>query len=298
MSPYVRKVLAVCELKGIPYQIDPIMPFFGGGKFDELSPLRRIPVYIDDKVSLCDSTVICEYLEERFPSPRLLPADLAERARSRWLEEFADTRIGDVFIWKLFYLAVVAPLVWQKPRDKEKIASAVAEELPDVMAHLERMAPAYDFLFGEVSTADIAIAVFFANLRWARVELASGALAEDGWLGRAHDRTGGSRRDHAHRRHVGADAAATASRRGGGARSAADGRHGRSCGAAPWTDDEPMRRFCPGSPGQAVFCAGSDCLLEQQRCRRSGRVQPCRMLARRPSFGASPSLQNGAAGGN
>ncbi|MFU1924319.1 glutathione S-transferase N-terminal domain-containing protein, partial [Klebsiella pneumoniae] len=29
LSPYVRKVLVLLELKGIAYRIDPIVPFFG-----------------------------------------------------------------------------------------------------------------------------------------------------------------------------------------------------------------------------------------------------------------------------
>ena len=33
------------DLKGIAYQIDPIVPFFGNDRFTEISPLRRIPVY-------------------------------------------------------------------------------------------------------------------------------------------------------------------------------------------------------------------------------------------------------------
>ena len=122
VSPYVRKVLAVCEMKGVPYRLDPIVPFFGDDEFSVLSPLRRIPVFIDDKVSLCDSTVICEYLDERFPAPSLLPGDPAQRARARWLEEFSDTRMGDVFIWRVFYEAVILPFIFQKPREKEKIA--------------------------------------------------------------------------------------------------------------------------------------------------------------------------------
>jgi len=170
-SPYVRKVLAVCEMKGVPYRLDPIVPFFGDDRFSELNPLRRIPVFIDDEVSVSDSTVICEYLEERYPSPALLPATPAERARARWIEEFADTRIGDVFIWRIFYEAVINPFIWQKPRDKEKIARIVAEELPEVMGHLEKLAPADGFLFGAVSIADISVAVSFRNLMWARVEL-------------------------------------------------------------------------------------------------------------------------------
>jgi glutathione S-transferase len=83
ISPYVRKVLAVCEIKGVPYRLDPIVPFFGDDRFSELSPLRRIPVFADDEVSLCDSTVICEYLEERYPAPRMLPTGFAHRGQAR-----------------------------------------------------------------------------------------------------------------------------------------------------------------------------------------------------------------------
>ncbi len=188
VSPYVRKVLTACEMKGVPYRVDPIVPFFGDDRFSELNPLRRIPVYIDDQVSISDSTVICEYLEERYPSPALLPATPAERARARWIEEFADTRIGDVFIWRIFYEAVVNPSVWQRPRDKEKIAHAVGEELPEVMDHLERLAPASGFLFGAVSIADISVAVLFGNLRWSRVQFSAETWPKTlGWV----ERTGG-----------------------------------------------------------------------------------------------------------
>jgi glutathione S-transferase len=169
ISPYVRKVLAACAIKGVPYEVDPIVPFFGNDAFSELNPLRRVPILIDDQVSMSDSTVICEYLEERYPEPALLPRQPADRARARWIEEFADTRLGDVFIWRIFYEAVINPFIWQRPREKEKIARAVAEELPEVMGHLERLAPASGFVFGPVSIADIAVAVMFPNLGWARV---------------------------------------------------------------------------------------------------------------------------------
>lgn len=171
VSPFVRKVLAVCEMKGVPYRIDPIIPFFGDDRFSELNPLRRIPVFIDDQVSISDSTVICEYLEERYPAPALLPDNPAERARARWIEEFADTRLADICIWRIFYEAVINPFIWQRPRDKEKIAHAVAQDLPGVMADLERLAPSDGFFFGAVSMADIAVSIVLRNLAWARVEL-------------------------------------------------------------------------------------------------------------------------------
>src|SRR5262245_56483535 len=91
LSPSVRKVLVCLELKGVAYEIDPIVPFFGDDRFSASSPLRRVPVLIDDRVTLSDSSVICQYLEECHPEPALYPRDVAARARARWLEEYADT---------------------------------------------------------------------------------------------------------------------------------------------------------------------------------------------------------------
>ena len=42
ISPYVRKVLAALALKGIDYDIDPIVPFFGSDRFSAISPLLVI----------------------------------------------------------------------------------------------------------------------------------------------------------------------------------------------------------------------------------------------------------------
>jgi glutathione S-transferase len=92
-------------MKGLAYQVDPIVPFFGDDRFSELNPLRRVPVFIDDEVSV--NTVICECLEERYPRPALLPKPAAERARARWMQKFPDTRIGDVFVWRVCQEAVV-----------------------------------------------------------------------------------------------------------------------------------------------------------------------------------------------
>ena len=71
VSPYVRKVMTVCDIKGVAYRIDPIIPFQGNDEFSRLSPLRRIPVLIDDQVTLADSTIIAEYLDERHGMPGL-----------------------------------------------------------------------------------------------------------------------------------------------------------------------------------------------------------------------------------
>jgi glutathione S-transferase len=64
VSPYVRKVLACLNLKGIDYEVDPITPFYGNEEFERLSPLRRIPIFIDRELVLTDSSVICAYLDD------------------------------------------------------------------------------------------------------------------------------------------------------------------------------------------------------------------------------------------
>ncbi|HVF37979.1 MAG TPA: glutathione S-transferase family protein [Sphingomicrobium sp.] len=166
VSPYVRKVLACLELKGIDYEVDPITPFFGNDEFRRLSPLRRIPVLVDDSLVLTDSTVIAEYLDEAYPNPPLLPKDPKERARARWLEEYADSRLGDVFIWGLFYPKKVHPMVWGEPGDEPRIAKSLNEDIPAALDYLETELPADGYLFGAFGLADIAIASFFRNAEY------------------------------------------------------------------------------------------------------------------------------------
>ena len=168
LSPYVRKVLVFLDLKGLECELDPIVPFFGDDRFTTLSPLRRIPVLIDADVVLSDSSVICQYLEDRFPEPGLYPADVANRARARWFEEYADTRMGDVFIWRLFNQVAIAPAVWGEKGDADLVARTLATDVPQVLDYLEREVPANGFLFGTLSIADISLATFFRNAAFAR----------------------------------------------------------------------------------------------------------------------------------
>jgi glutathione S-transferase len=170
VSPYVRKVLACIALKGLDYEIDPITPFYGNEEFERLSPLRRIPVLIDADLVLSDSSVICAYLDEAFGGHALLPAGVADRARARWLEEYADTRLGDVFIWGLFYPKIVHPAVWGEPGDAARIEKTLAEDAPAALDYLEGQLPASGFLFGQIGLADIALASFFRNAAYADFE--------------------------------------------------------------------------------------------------------------------------------
>ena len=163
VSPYVRKALACMNLKGLEYEVDPITPFFGNDEYQRLSPLRRIPVLIDGDFSVSDSSVICAYLDDAYPNRPLVPADPRDRARARWFEEYADTRLGDVFIWGLFYQKIVHPLVWGEPGDQTRIEKSLQEDIPAALDYIEGELPANGFLFSDIGLADVAIASFFQN---------------------------------------------------------------------------------------------------------------------------------------
>ena len=185
LSPYVRKVLVCLELKGIAYEVDPIVPFLGDDRFSKLSPLRRVPVLVDGDLAIADSSVICQYLDELRPSPAVWPVDLRDRARARWLEEFADTRMGDVFIWRLFNQVAIRPAVWGEKGDRALVDRTLQEDVPAVLDYLEGEAPADGFRFGALGLADIAPACFFRNAGLARFQIDAARWPRTaGWMGR------------------------------------------------------------------------------------------------------------------
>ncbi len=119
----------------------------------DINPYHSVPTLADRELVLYDSRVICEYIDERFPHPPLMPVDPVTRARFRlalfriekdWypiaedLEQAADKRqlaqhrkilkdsllsSADVFAAKQFFLsdefslvdASIAPLLWRLP---------------------------------------------------------------------------------------------------------------------------------------------------------------------------------------
>jgi glutathione S-transferase len=95
LSPYVQKVKIALREKGIPFE--PVTPNAIGsgaatGAFIEANPRAEVPALVDGETRIFDSTVILEYIEDKWPSPALLPATPAERARVRMIEDVMDTQ--------------------------------------------------------------------------------------------------------------------------------------------------------------------------------------------------------------
>jgi glutathione S-transferase len=90
LSPYSAKVRMQIYAKGLDIALERPAGF-GTQAWWKTSPLGRIPVLeLDDGQLIPESEVIAEYLEETFPTPRLLGETPLETARIRTVSRLAD----------------------------------------------------------------------------------------------------------------------------------------------------------------------------------------------------------------
>ena len=126
LSPFPTRVRLLVYAKGIDVAfIEPtgIHDRSGKGDYLKINPLGRVPTLeLDDGRTLPESEVICEYLEDAFPTPTLRPTDPWARAQVRLIARLCD-----------FYLVMaMVPLFTASglPRKKweaDKIDSALGE---------------------------------------------------------------------------------------------------------------------------------------------------------------------------
>ena len=92
--PYCARVRIALAEKGIAYE--PVEIDLGNRPawIYDLNATGKVPV-LDDGFVLPESAVIMEYLEDRYPDPPLLPADLAARAEARLRVFRFDDLLGD-----------------------------------------------------------------------------------------------------------------------------------------------------------------------------------------------------------
>ncbi len=155
-STHASKTKVVLEEKGLKYRIENLPPGNLWKKPPEMlarHPLGKVPYLEDDGRTFFDSTVIGEYLEERYPKPALLPSDVIARARVREAENFADEAmlIGSMpLIWMPY---------WSEPAKRDTARMEQGREmlrkrdLPYIEKLLGEAGPV-GYLCGEFSLAD------------------------------------------------------------------------------------------------------------------------------------------------
>jgi glutathione S-transferase/RNA polymerase-associated protein len=135
LSPYAQKVKIALAEKGIPFECR--LPDFLSGhdpEFAAANPRLEVPALVDGDTKVFDSSVILEYVEDRWPTPPLLPPTPAERARVRMLEELCDTYY-EAIAW-----AVMEIRIFQRATgaEAERLLGRAAEQLAGANRYLER----------------------------------------------------------------------------------------------------------------------------------------------------------------
>ena len=120
------------------------------------NPKAQVPVLIDGDLTLFDSTLIMEYLDEAYPQPpRLLPLDPKDRARCRLLELIGDEILLPA-VRPIMHRSVPPASAEERRKDEEAGRRGEAVLL-DHYRMLEGRIGAADYLCGDFSMADIGV---------------------------------------------------------------------------------------------------------------------------------------------
>jgi glutathione S-transferase len=161
-STHAAKTKVVLEEKRLPYRIENMPPGNLWKKPPEMvarHPLGKVPYIEHDGFTIYDSTVINEYLEERFSWPHLMPPnDPVARAKIRMIEQFADEAI------LVGNLPPIYMPYWSEPEKRDTARMEKGREglrnrdLPYIEKVLGE-APAGGYICGEFSMADVPMMV-------------------------------------------------------------------------------------------------------------------------------------------
>ena len=153
LSNYHNKVRLALLEKGIPFEEDAACKPSQEEAYLAKSPMGKVPYLEVDGARLCESEVIVEYLEDKFPQKPLLPADALARAKVRELVTVLELHIE--LVARRLYREV---FFGGKISDEAK--EGVRKDLAKGIRALKGLAKFEPFIAGkELTLADCAAAV-------------------------------------------------------------------------------------------------------------------------------------------
>jgi glutathione S-transferase len=168
--PYAARARICLAEKGLDHEVVEIDLSDRPAWLYEKNPTGRVPVLEEDGWALPESAVIMEFLEERYPEPRLLPTDPADRAAMRLLI-FRDHDLTDPY--------------YALRREEE----GAAEQLDAALARLDVDLYERDYLGGaDYGLADIAYVPWIIRARDMLGVSLSGYPSLGAWLERLEER--------------------------------------------------------------------------------------------------------------
>ncbi len=153
-SPFARKVRMALQFKGVDCESVDALAVGERERLLRVNPRAEVPVLVDGETVVVNSAEIAAYLEDRFPTPPLLPASPALRAKARAWQRIADTEldsiIHDVSLW-----------AWPTNRRADAPPAGLIEagrrDLTAILARLETALGGEGFVCGALSIADLAL---------------------------------------------------------------------------------------------------------------------------------------------
>jgi glutathione S-transferase len=172
LSPFVRKVRLFLAEKSLDYQLEIILPFGQPAWYRDISPLGRIPALKDGDFTLADSSVICQYLDDKHSDrPSLLGQNVEQRAQVRWLEKYADYELAPLCTFTVFRNRALKPSMGQSC-DEAAVQTALHEKLPAHFDYLEKTLGSAQYLVGDSLTlADLALTCQLINMQHGNEQL-------------------------------------------------------------------------------------------------------------------------------
>lgn len=93
ISLYCAKLRILLRHKALEWEEIPPPGGYGSDQYKKIIPSGNLPAMVDGELTLADSEVIAEYLNEKYPQPAMLPAAISKRAQARQRSRFHDTRL-------------------------------------------------------------------------------------------------------------------------------------------------------------------------------------------------------------
>jgi glutathione S-transferase len=160
-SPNCQRVKVVLAEKHLPYEVVPIdlrKQEQKAPEFLKLSPYGKVPVLTDDKTVLYESCIINEYLNEKYPDPPLMPADLGRRAKARILADYGLAHLDGPY-QKLRMETMKDP-----KEQTQQVIETAKSDLRKLLQHLEDELGDQPYLVGDFSLVDAALLPRFTRL--------------------------------------------------------------------------------------------------------------------------------------
>lgn len=154
--PYAQRTRILLGEKGLEFEQREVDLDAPDDEFLAVSPYGKVPYLAHEEARIWESTVINEYLDERFPAPPMMPADPARRA---WLRDWIDHANSELA--PRFYKLLSAQGADRRGRARAALGEAL--EFIEEVALASPMAGLY-LLGDQLSLADIAYYPFFERL--------------------------------------------------------------------------------------------------------------------------------------